>query len=219
MIISKLVILGDSSVGKSSIARRFAKGNFYEYNEPTIGAAFLTKTVNVTHDATSSHDATLSTFDKLESSKQPVKTVNFEIWDTAGQERYRSLAPMYYKNASTAIVVYDVTNIKSFESAKHWVNELKMYTSSNVSDIVIVLVGNKTDCKDRKIYFEMGQQYAKQNNMLFMETSAKQNKNITDVFTMLAKELKEEIISDDTIDTNTIELNTSAPLPVRRCCI
>ena len=83
----KLVLLGDSAVGKSSLVLRFVRGQFFEYQESTIGAAFLTQTVALNDT-----------------------TVKFEIWDTAGQERYHSLAPMYYRGAAAAIVVYDITN-------------------------------------------------------------------------------------------------------------
>eukprot|EP00731_Ephydatia_muelleri_P037831 Em0574g2a len=103
----KLVLLGESAVGKSSLVLRFVKGQFHEYQESTIGAAFLTQTVNV--------DDT---------------TVKFEIWDTAGQERYHSLAPMYYRGAQAAIVVYDITNLDTFTRAKSWVKELQTPSQS-----------------------------------------------------------------------------------------
>lgn len=105
----KLVLLGDASVGKSCLVVRFCRGEFYEYQEPTIGAAFMTQTVNL-------------------------KDVNikFEIWDTAGQERYRSLAPMYYRGAAAAVVVYDITSADSFAGAKRWITELKSMHSQQV---------------------------------------------------------------------------------------
>merc|ERR1712137_20550 len=91
----KLVLLGESAVGKSSLVLRFVKGQFLDFQESTIGAAFLTQTVCLNDT-----------------------TVKFEIWDTAGQERYHSLAPMYYRGAQAAIVVYDITNADSFDRAK-----------------------------------------------------------------------------------------------------
>ncbi|MBA0598627.1 hypothetical protein Gorai_008383, partial [Gossypium raimondii] len=96
------VLLGDVGAGKSSLVLRFVKGQFVEFQESTIGAAFFSQTVAV-------NDA----------------TVKFEIWDTAGQERYHSLAPMYYRGAAAAIIVYDITNQASFERAKKWVQELQ----------------------------------------------------------------------------------------------
>merc|ERR1712205_48184 len=115
----KLVLLGDSAVGKSSLVLRFVRGQFFEYQESTIGAAFLTQTVALNDT-----------------------TVKFEIWDTAGQERYRSLAPMYYRGAAAAIVVFDITNKESFNGAKSWVKELQRRGDPNV---VIALAGNKAD--------------------------------------------------------------------------
>merc|ERR1719222_1552705 len=121
----KLVLLGESAVGKSSLVLRFVKGQFHEFQESTIGAAFLTQTVCL--------DDT---------------TVKFEIWDTAGQERYHSLAPMYYRGAQAAIVVYDITNADTFERAKTWVKELQRQASPN---IVIALAGNKADLTTNRI--------------------------------------------------------------------
>ncbi|KAG0430229.1 hypothetical protein HPB47_022866 [Ixodes persulcatus] len=120
----KLVLLGESAVGKSSLVLRFVKGQFHEYQESTIGAAFLTQTVCL--------DET---------------TVKFEIWDTAGQERYHSLAPMYYRGAQAAIVVYDITNQDTFGRAKTWVKELQRQASPS---IVIALAGNKADLASKR---------------------------------------------------------------------
>ena len=120
----KLVLLGDTAVGKSCIVVRFVRKEFFEFQEPTIGAAFLTQTITL--DSTQ---------------------VKFEIWDTAGQERYRSLAPMYYRGAAAAIVVYDVTNPASFDGAKSWVRELQRRGDPNV---VIALAANKADLEDKR---------------------------------------------------------------------
>ncbi len=126
----KLVLLGESSVGKSSLVLRFVKGQFLDFQDSTIGAAFLTQTVCLNET-----------------------TVKFEIWDTAGQERYHSLAPMYYRGAQAAIVVYDITNQDSFVRAKNWVKELQRQGNP---DIVIALAGNKVDLEEeRKISLEV----------------------------------------------------------------
>mmetsp|Transcript_1184 Transcript_1184/g.3319 ORF Transcript_1184/g.3319 Transcript_1184/m.3319 type:complete len:122 (-) Transcript_1184:362-727(-) len=107
-------------------------------------------------------------------------TVKFEIWDTAGQERYRSLAPMYYRGAAAAVVVYDITNKESFNGAKSWVKELQRRGDPNV---VIALAGNKSDLQNkRKVDIEEAQQYAEENGILHMETSAKNSKNIKGLF-------------------------------------
>merc|ERR1719484_375032 len=153
----KLVLLGESAVGKSSLVLRFVKGQFHEFQESTIGAAFLTQTVCL--------DDT---------------TVKFEIWDTAGQERYHSLAPMYYRGAQAAIVVYDITNADTFERAKSWVKELQRQASPN---IVIALAGNKSDLNSkRKVEPEEAESYANDNGIFFMETSAKTAANVNELF-------------------------------------
>jgi small GTP-binding protein len=160
----KLVLLGESSVGKSSLVLRFVKGQFHEFQESTIGAAFLTQTVTI--------DDT---------------TVKFEIWDTAGQERYHSLAPMYYRGAQAAIVVYDITNKESFQKAQTWVKELQRQASPN---IVIALAGNKIDLANKRVVsYEEAKAYADECSLLFMETSAKTAANVMDIFTSIAKKL------------------------------
>lgn len=160
----KLVLLGESAVGKSSLVLRFVKGQFHEYQESTIGAAFLTQTVCL-------DDA----------------TVKFEIWDTAGQERYHSLAPMYYRGAQVAIVVYDITNQESFARAKTWVKELQRQASP---DIVISLAGNKIDLADKRtVEVAEAQAYAEENGLLYMETSAKTAQNVEELFKAIAIKL------------------------------
>jgi small GTP-binding protein len=160
----KMVLLGESAVGKSSLVLRFVKGQFHEYQESTIGAAFLTQTVSV--------DDT---------------TVKLELWDTAGQERYHSLAPMYYRGAQAAIVVYDITNADTFSRAKVWVKELQRQAAPN---IVIALAGNKADlAAKRQIEVNDAQAYADENGLIFMETSAKTAMNVNDIFMAIAKKL------------------------------
>jgi len=115
----KLVLLGEAAVGKSSVVLRFVSNEFQANKEPTIGAAFLTQKC------------------RLED-----RVLRYEIWDTAGQERFHSLAPMYYRNAQAAVVVYDITKAASLEKAKSWVKELQRQANPN---IVIALAGNKVD--------------------------------------------------------------------------
>merc|ERR1719198_1963557 len=165
----KLVLLGDSAVGKSSLVLRFVRGQFFEYQESTIGAAFLTQTVALNDT-----------------------TVKFEIWDTAGQERYHSLAPMYYRGAAAAIVVYDITSEESFERAKSWVKELQRQGNPN---IVIALAGNKTDLSiKRKVQSEDAQAYVDEAGIMFMETSAKTASNVNELFVAIARKLPKDSV-------------------------
>ncbi|KAJ9637256.1 Vacuolar protein sorting-associated protein 21 [Coniosporium apollinis] len=184
----KLVLLGEAAVGKSSLVMRFVNNDFQENKEPTIGAAFLTQKCNL-----------------------PTRTIKFEIWDTAGQERFASLAPMYYRNAQAALVVYDITKASSLTKAQHWVAELQRQASPG---IVIALVGNKLDLANaggageseddadgvpdeegdsdaRKVPTKTAKAYADEESLLFFETSAKTGMNVAEVFTAIANAIPE----------------------------
>jgi len=166
----KLVLLGETAVGKSSLVLRFVKQQFFEYQESTIGAAFLTRTV-VIDDV----------------------TIKFDIWDTAGQERYHSLAPMYYRGAACAIVVYDITNANSFAKAKTWVKELQKQGAQNM---VIALAGNKLDLAEHRVVDSHdAAAYAEENGLLFLETSAKSNTNVTEIFNAIARKLPKKPVT------------------------
>ena len=138
----KVVFLGDTSVGKSCLAVRFVRNEFFEFQEPTIGAAFLGKNINLND-----------------------KRYKFEIWDTAGQERYRSLAPMYYRGAKAAVIVYDITDEDTFKGAKTWVSEIKKKSNN----CFILLVGNKVDLtNNRKVDINMVKNFL-EINFLFLK--------------------------------------------------
>ncbi|KAG1754744.1 ras-domain-containing protein [Suillus paluster] len=180
----KLVLLGESAVGKSSLVLRFVKDQFDDYRESTIGAAFLTQTVTL-------EDQT---------------TVKFEIWDTAGQERYKARiqyiscivkltvpfslsaqAPMYYRNANCAVVVYDITQSASLEKAKTWIRELQRQADPS---IVIALCGNKLDLSARRqVTEEEASKYADEEGLLWSETSAKTGDGVNAIFNAIAKKL------------------------------
>ncbi|MCQ2815791.1 MAG: Rab family GTPase [archaeon] len=170
----KLVILGEVAVGKSSIVQRFVNGKFSHLHQPTLGALFLTKQVQ-------SGD----------------RIIKFEIWDTAGQERFHSLAPLYYKNARAAIVVFDVSNSATFDRAQKWVNELLEKANPG---IVIALCGNKIDLEERQVNKEDAESYANEIGSFYCEVSAKTNTNIDQMFNQIITKLpKIEINNEDNI--------------------
>ncbi|KAF7811760.1 ras-related protein RABF1 isoform X1 [Senna tora] len=168
----KLVLLGDSGVGKSCIVLRFVRGQFDSASKVTVGASFLSQTIAL-------HDST---------------TVRFEIWDTAGQERYAALAPLYYRGAAVAVIVYDITRPESFCKAQYWVKYSKMIEAISFielqkhgsPDILMALVGNKADLQEkREVPAQDALDYAEKNGMFFMETSAKTSDNINELFEVL----------------------------------
>ncbi|KAL7749953.1 3',5'-cyclic-nucleotide phosphodiesterase [Sorochytrium milnesiophthora] len=182
----KLVLL--AAVGKSSLVLRFVRNEFQENREPTIGAAFLTQKCKVDD-----------------------KVVKFEIWDTAGQERFHSLAPMYYRNALAAIVVYDVTSAESLDKAKTWVKELQLQGNPN---IVIALAGNKIDLlkgdgeSAREVTIEEAEQYASETGLLFFETSAKDGTGVETIFNEIAKKIPfEQILARNSAGRTGVNLN------------
>lgn len=205
MLQFKLVLLGDSSVGKSSIVHRFVKDTFDELRESTIGAAFLSQTI------------------KMKDANGEEAVVKFEIWDTAGQERYKSLAPMYYRNANAALVVYDVTQPDSLKKAQMWVQELQNKVGGD--DLVIYLVGNKIDLVNedpdkRQVETEDGESYAKEQNLLFKEVSAKTGAGVKDIFQDIGEQLysakKDELKNkqrqrNQSTSSNTVDIQAQRP--------
>lgn len=189
----KLVLLGESSVGKSSLVLRFGKDLFHEYQESTIGAAFLTQKINLGDEV-----------------------IKFELWDTAGQERYQSLAPMYYRKAQAAIIAFDITDYSTFKKAKDWVLELKMHAPS---DIVIALAGNKLDLSAmRRVETKESQVYAHENGLLFMETSAKTNVNVTEIFKAIAEKLYKDNTKSLPKQDQRLDESEGVNKNIKNCC-
>ncbi len=128
----KLVFLGESSVGKSSIIQRFQNNTFSEGKASTIGAAFLSKKIL-----------------RKETNSKTISLINLQVWDTAGQERFHNLTPLYYRNSNVALVVFDLTDSFSFQKAEYWINELKDYIEEGIEgerpQLKIILVGSKLD--------------------------------------------------------------------------
>jgi len=188
----KLVLLGNSSVGKSSCVNRFVRNEFLDFRQPTIGAAFVTKSVQL--------DDVI---------------VKFEIWDTAGQERYRSLAPMYYRGAACALVVFDITDRSSFEGARSWISELQSHVTSG-NDLVLALAGNKCDLPNRTVSAEEGEAFAAANNCVYYETSAKTGENVDKIFDGIARRLPK--CPPSKRETRRISVANPPPSDPKACC-
>ncbi|EON60995.1 Ras-like protein Rab-6A [Coniosporium apollinis CBS 100218] len=160
----KLVFLGEQSVGKTSLITRFMYDSFDNTYQATIGIDFLSKTMYLED-----------------------RTVRLQLWDTAGQERFRSLIPSYIRDSSVAVVVYDITNRKTFENTRKWVDDVR---GERGVDVIIVLVGNKTDLNDkREVTTAQGEEEAKKHNLMFIETSAKVGHNVKTLFKRIAQAL------------------------------
>merc|ERR1711988_996992 len=159
----KLVLIGDSGVGKSCLLLRFADDTYTESYISTIGVDFKIRTIEIDN-----------------------KTIKLQIWDTAGQERFRTISSTYYRGAHGIIVVYDITNQESFTNVKRWMQEIDKYARENVSKL---LVGNKCDLDDqRKVSKGQGQDFAAQMDLQHLETSAKHAIGVETAFTTMAAE-------------------------------
>ncbi|CAA2956174.1 ras-related RABH1b [Olea europaea subsp. europaea] len=184
----KLVFLGDQSVGKTSIITRFMYDKFDNTYQATIGIDFLSKTMYL-------EDRTV------------------RLQDTAGQERFRSLIPSYIRDSSVAVIVYDVANRQSFLNTSKWIEEVR---TERGSDVIIVVVGNKTDLVDkRQVSIEEAEAKARELNVMFIETSAKAGFNIKALFRKIAAALPGmETLSaakqEDMVDVNLKSSNTNA---------
>lgn len=160
----KVVLLGEGRVGKTSIVLRFVRNEYDDHQESTLQASFLSKNITIGS-----------------------QSVKLSIWDTAGQERFHALGPLYYRDANGALLVYDITDMQSFERVGRWVKELRKIVGP---DIAIVIAGNKSDLeKQRNVDHEEAQKYAESVGAQHFLTSAKQNKNLDKVFLELTKRM------------------------------
>ncbi|RAL66356.1 hypothetical protein DID88_006025 [Monilinia fructigena] len=170
----KVVLIGDSGVGKSNLLSRFTRNEFNLDSKSTIGVEFATRSIQV--------DA---------------KTIKAQIWDTAGQERYRAITSAYYRGAVGALLVYDISKHQTYENVTRWLKELRDHADSN---IVIMLVGNKSDLKHlRAVPTEEAKQFASENNLSFIETSALDASNVELAFQNILTEIY-RIVSQKALD-------------------
>ncbi|XP_034539571.1 ras-related protein Rab-6A isoform X5 [Notolabrus celidotus] len=186
----KLVFLGEQSVGKTSLITRFMYDSFDNTYQATIGIDFLSKTMYLED-----------------------RTIRLQLWDTAGQERFRSLIPSYIRDSAAAVVVYDITNVNSFQQTTKWIDDVR---TERGSDVIIMLVGNKTDLADkRQVSIEEGERKAKELNVMFIETSAKAGYNVKQLFRRVAAALPGMDTTQDKSREDMIDIKLEPPeLPV-----
>lgn len=185
----KLLLIGDSGVGKTSILFKFSEDTFSPAFISTIGIDFKIRTITVDG-----------------------KKIKLQVWDTAGQERFRTITTAYYRGAMGIMLVYDVSNMKSFENISNWIRNIEMHATS---DVELMILGNKCDIADkRQVSKERGEQLAVQHSIKFMETSAKANINIEEAFTTLARDIKlkvEKRIEDINLNRGGYQLSRDDP--------
>ena len=189
----KVVLVGDSGVGKTSILQRFAFNNFRQDTQSSIGGMLITKDLKIEEYNT---------------------TAKFFLWDTAGQEKYKSLASTYYHDAAATIIVYDITKLKTFNNVDRWLKEIKEKVSP---ECVIVLAGNKSDLiQMEEVELTSASEFAKTNGLKFNLTSAKNSTGITEMFTDLAKEIAMRIPKEKI--KNSTKLTNKKHKKKSECC-
>jgi len=164
---SKVVFLGDAGVGKSSICQRYVNNKVSETYEVTIGGAYLQQKVTLKNGM----------------------IMRLHLWDTGGEERFKAMTPLYYRDANAAILVYDVTDMKSFKSLEDWVRELDSKVKQE--NLTLVMAGNKCDVDDsqRKVSYDVAKRFADNNSMMFFEVSALKGTSISEMFKTMSEEI------------------------------
>ncbi|SMN18532.1 similar to Saccharomyces cerevisiae YFL005W SEC4 Rab family GTPase essential for vesicle-mediated exocytic secretion and autophagy [Maudiozyma saulgeensis] len=194
--IMKILLIGDSGVGKSCLLVRFVEDKFSPSFITTIGIDFKIKTVDING-----------------------KKVKLQLWDTAGQERFRTITTAYYRGAMGIILVYDVTDERTFKNIKTWFNTVSEHAND---DAQLLLVGNKSDMDTRVVTTEQGEDLAKELGIPFVESSAKDDSNVDDIFFTLAKLIQEKVDSNQVSGGETgrdgININTSNNSSKSGCC-
>ena len=162
-LLFKVLLIGNSGVGKSSLFLRFVDDIWEDSFVPTIGVDFKVKTLSIED-----------------------KKIKLQIWDTAGQERFRTIISSYYKGAHGILLIFDLTDIETFKSLNNWLIEIERNANKNV---IKILIGNKCDLNERKVTMKQASEFAEENGMKYIETSAKNNINVVDAFRTLGMEL------------------------------
>ena len=185
----KILMIGDSGVGKTCLLLRYTEDTFNSTHLATIGIDF-----------------------KLKMMKMNEKTFKLQIWDTAGQERFRTITQTYYRGAMGIVLAYDCTSEFSFNNMKNWVDQIKLFSRS---DVALVLIANKSDSPSRLISFDQGKELADELGIAFYETSAKKNVNVQEVFEHIAGTVVSNKLDDH--NRQSIHLST-ADITERKCC-
>ena len=200
----KLLLIGNSSVGKSSLLYRFVDNSWDENFVPTIGVDFVRIYINNIY------------IQKLKTLEINGKKVKLQIWDTAGQERFKNITASYYRGGHGVLVVYDITDRESFTNLNSWLIEIEKNANKNVFKL---LIGNKSDLESqRQVQFDEGKAFAESNGMKFIETSAKTDQKVKEAFETLTKEIikdnlnKNKPLSDEEkhkikLNSNTTDIN------------
>lgn len=176
--IYKIVLVGDSGVGKTNLLLRYLKNKFDQNSKATVGVEFGSKNITIDNSI-----------------------VKAQVWDTAGQERYRSITSAYYKGSHGALVVYDVTKIESFNNIDKWISDLRNNTNEK---LVIMLIGNKIDLdKERTVKSEEGQEKSNENEVAYIETSALDSRNVEKAFESIVTKIHKTYINDNIKDMQT----------------
>mmetsp|Transcript_4257 Transcript_4257/g.7044 ORF Transcript_4257/g.7044 Transcript_4257/m.7044 type:complete len:212 (+) Transcript_4257:97-732(+) len=165
----KYVVVGDSSVGKSCLLLNFTDKRFRQEHDMTIGVEFGTRSVHIDG-----------------------QNIKLQVWDTAGQERFQSISRSYYRGTAGALLVYDISRRETFNNLLHWMQDVKAHASK---EVVIMLVGNKSDLNRREVSYEEGARFAKEHGLIFTETSAKTSENVDEAFVGTAKEIYKKLQS------------------------
>ena len=166
----QLLIIGDSTVGKTSILGRYANGVFNAHYLATIGLDNFTKDEVIDN-----------------------KTIRIKIWDTAGQEKYQSLTKGFFRNAQGIMVVFDVTNSETYEDIKYWTQSIKTHMGSDIDKISVIIIGNKIDSNEREVKREDAEVYCQELGYPYFETSAKTGENVDETIKYLVKEVLKKI--------------------------
>ncbi len=181
----QLLVIGDSSVGKTSLITRYTNGIFKEEYLATVGLDYYSKTEEIDN-----------------------QKIQIKLWDTAGQERYKALTQNYFRSAEGVLLAFDVTNEESFKNLKEWISSIKVNMESKNIFLPLIIIGNKIDKDDREIEKEEAEKFASENNYKYFETSAKTGEGVDEAI----RELVKLVLNQNQVDEQKIEARKSVAI-------